>query len=157
MALQFWYMPLAEATATSVVEMAAAMVGQYGHAGGCPVTAALAKASKHRAEDQCHEASIDCYLFVLFPCQLSRLVCTGPRFRQNGLTLDVPISWVSLPSTVEDDRLFPVIKTTELVSALGRVGCLNKLFGDRPEVTIQDDLIEFWRRFAMDTPDHEVF
>ena len=80
-----------------------------------------------------------------------------PRFRKNGLTLDVPISWVTLPSTIEDDRLFPVIKITELVSSLGRVGCLNKLFGDRAEATIQDELLEFWRRFSTDTPDHEVF
>ena len=78
------------------------------------------------------------------------------RFRKHGLTLDVPISWVPLPS-LEDDALFPVLKMSDMVRGLGQIGCLNKLFGEQPEAGIQDTLREFWRRYALDTPDHQVF
>lgn len=78
------------------------------------------------------------------------------RFCKHGLTLDVPISWVPLPH-LDEDTLFPIIKTSDLLRSLGQIGLFCKLFGDLPEASIQDTLREFWRRYALDTPDHQVF
>ena len=78
------------------------------------------------------------------------------RFRKHGLTLDCPISWVPLPN-LEEDTLFPIIKVSDMVQSLGMIGCFSKLFGDIPEAEIQDVLREFWRRYSLDTPDHQVF
>ena len=141
-----------------MVESCKAVVRQYGQgASTCPVTHALAKASKNLAEDRCHETCRDVVLFPfcrLFPHMLS--VDGLLRFRKHGLTLDVPISWVPLPS-LEENALFPILKISDMVRSLGRIGCLNKLFGDLPEADIQDTLREFWRRYALHTPDHQVF
>ena len=84
-------------------------------------------------------------------------VLASLRFRRHGLSLDVDIHWLTLPSTKDDDTLFPVILVSDLVEALGRSGNMQRLWGDVPEDEVQATLLEFWRRYAQDSPDHEVY
>ena len=79
------------------------------------------------------------------------------RFRKYGLSVDVDIHWVKLPLTKTDDTLFPVILVSDLIEALGRSGNMERLWGDIPEGEVQDTLLEFWKRYAQDSPDHQVY
>ena len=69
----------------------------------------------------------------------------------------MPISWVPLASTPEDNTEFPIIKVSDMVQHLCKIGSLNKLFGGEPEEGIQTTLLEFWRRYSYEVPGHEVF
>lgn len=77
-----------------------------------------------------------------------------PRFREQGLALDIPISWIDLP---KGDLKFPILRMTDTVSYMCKHDCLNKLMGDMPNEKMEQTLLTFWRRFSLQHADHEVF
>ena len=85
------------------------------------------------------------------PLHVSRLTCL--RFQENDLALDVPISWIPLTESLK----FPVLRPTSFVDYMIRSGNFGMLYGQEPSDTIQSTLLEFWRRFAYENPDHMIF
>ena len=75
------------------------------------------------------------------------------RFGKYDLALDIPISWVDLTETSS----FPVLAVTDTVDYLVKSKNLPKLFGDKPVEGVQDTLLEFWRRYALECPDFPIF
>jgi len=76
------------------------------------------------------------------------------RFRRHNLALDIPISWVDLP---KGGLRFPVLRMTDTIKYLARADFLNKLVGEMNMAEIEPTLLTFWRRFAVQHSDHEVF
>lgn len=67
------------------------------------------------------------------------------RFRQFGLALDVPISYVNVGCDKWD---LPMIKPSDLYQHLADLGKLDLLFGKQPPSV----LLEFWNRFQAVEP-----
>ena len=145
--------------------MAKAAVSHFG-ATTCPVTEELSKTRLDRSETACHNVSFGLIFTITFRLWIWGLGCfqetsaihswpfPKPRFREQGLALDIPISWIDLP---KGDLKFPILRMTDTVSYMCKHDCLNKLMGDMPNEKMEQTLLTFWRRFSLQHADHEVF
>lgn len=148
----------AEATAVSVRDMSHAAVEHFGDT-ECPVTAALAKSKTTRIEDQCHELSLasDGVPSKSFPG--FRAVCRLPRFQKHDLAAQIDITWQDLVSPIPGSiSALPVLRCTDTIAYLARSDLLGKLVGEQDFVPdlIKPQLMEFWRRYSFEYPDHQV-
>lgn len=65
------------------------------------------------------------------------------------------ISWIKLPE--KDYCEFPILRPTDFVSYLSRSGNLGKLVGGISEDIMELTLLTFWKRYAVEFPDHQVY
>ena len=76
------------------------------------------------------------------------------RFKEEGLALDVPISWIDLP---KGNVRFPILRLTDTINYMCKNDFLPKLMGETPETEMEDTLLKFWRRYSLSHADHQVF
>jgi hypothetical protein len=70
-----------------------------------------------------------------------------------NLMVDVKVSTANLTATLRD---YPYVKPSDLIKVLASKGHLSKCLGV-PVETSPEIFREFWRRFCLIHPNHEVF
>ena len=71
------------------------------------------------------------------------------RFKEEGLALDVPISWIDLP---KGSVRFPILRLMDTINYMCKNDFLPKLMGETPETEMEDTLLKFWRRYSLRQP-----
>ena len=71
-----------------------------------------------------------------------------------GLESNIPISWIDMPA---GEAQFPVLRMTTTIEYFANFDFISKLVGGMPREEMPSCLLRFWRRFAQQCPDHQVF
>ena len=73
------------------------------------------------------------------------------------MALNIPVSWVRTKMLRDGKEDFPVLRVQDTISYLVRSNNVSKLVGDLPVDELKPTLLEFWRRFSIRYPGHQIY